>query len=323
MARDRGTRRLGGALQRNTLIGVAVVIVALVVIDVVLVALALGRTDPATTGTPRPEHTYTSVPFDDHTSSPVATPSASATPDPDGTAQGASSTPSRHLLSAVDGREAWRASSASCSAAKVVLEHTVDAGTTWQPVALGADVRALWGMRATTSGLSILAAVGDECAPAERTSVDDGATWKAAVPGAAGAAITPDGLLLNGVKAPAPCPDPLDAFQGIRSAVVVCDTTVQWRSGTGAWVSVPLEGVRGVAVNDASYTLARVGMPECEGVQIATMSAVSVTPSTTAKAIGCLPADDDTQIAIDRAGVDVWMWVGDKVAVSSDGGTTW
>jgi len=323
MARDRGTRSLGGALRRNTLIGVAVVIVALVVIDVVLVALALGRTDPATTGTPRPAPTYSSGPSDDATATPSPTPSASATPGAGGTAQGASSIPARHLLSAVDGREAWRASSASCSAADVVLEHTVDAGTTWQPVALGPDVRALWGMRATTSGLSILAAVGDGCTPTERTSVDDGATWKAAVAGAAGAAITPDGLLLNGVAVPAPCAEPLDAFQGVRSAIVVCDTTVQWRAGTGAWVSVPLAGVRGVAVNDASYTLARVGVPECQGVQIATMSAVGVTPATTAKAVGCEPADDGAQIAIDRAGVNVWTWVGDAVAVSTDGGATW
>ncbi len=134
--------------------------------------------------------------------------------------------------------------------------------TTWDHVdarRLGDDVRALWGMRATTDGLSLLEAVGDGCEATERTSVDDGVTWKAAAAGASGAGITPDGVRLGTTTVANPCPEPLDAFQGTRTAIVVCDGQVEWRTGTAAWVDVPLGGVRGVAVDGNSYTLARSG----------------------------------------------------------------
>ncbi len=172
----------------------------------------------------------------------------------------------------------------------MVLEHTVDGGTTWTPVALGDDVRALWGMRATTDGLSLLEAVGDGCEATERTSVDDGVTWKAAAAGASGAGITPDGVRLGTTTVANPCPEPLDAFQGTRTAIVVCDGQVEWRTGTAAWVDVPLGGVRGVAVDGNSYTLARVGASACEGVQVETMTAIGVTPATPTTPVGCNPA---------------------------------
>lgn len=317
MRAGRGARGLGSDLKRNTLIGVAAVVVLLVVVDVVLVAMALGRTAPEAVGSPRPVPTFGA------SSDATPTPSASATPTPDASAPGASQGPARRLLSAVDGREAWRASSASCSVAQVVLEHTVDGGTTWTPVALGDDVRALWGMRATTDGLSLLEAVGDGCEATERTSVDDGVTWKAAVAGASGAGITPDGVRLGTTTVANPCPEPLDAFQGTRTAIVVCDGQVEWRTGTAAWVDVPLGGVRGVAVDGNSYTLARVGASACEGVQVETMTAIGVTPATPTTPVGCNPAPTTGPIAIDRAGQSVWMWAGDMVAVSSDGGKTW
>ncbi len=315
MRAGRGARGLGDTTRRNTLIGAAVAVVLLVVVDVVLVAMALGHTTPGAVGTPRPAPTFGV--------SPEGTPSASPTPSPSETAQGEAAGESRRLLSAVDGREAWRASSATCPVAQVVLEHTVDGGATWTPVTLGEDVRALWGMRATTEGLSLLEAVGDDCAPTERTTTDDGATWKAAAAGAAGAGITPDGVRLGSTTVANPCPQPLDAFQGSTTTVVVCDGQVEWRTGTAAWVDVPLGGVRGVAVDGSSYTLARIGNPECDGVQFETMTAVGVTPATPTNRVGCSDAQTEGPIAIDRAGQAVWMWAGDEVLVSTDGGKTW
>ncbi|WP_146240206.1 hypothetical protein [Curtobacterium sp. MCSS17_008] len=287
----------------------------LVVVDVVLVAMALARTTPEAVGTPRPVPTFGA--------SPERTPSASATPTSGATAQGAVDGESRRLLSAVDGQEAWRASSATCSDAQVVLEHTVDGGATWTPVTLGDDVRAVWGMRATTAGVSVVAAVGDDCAATVRTSVDDGLTFRDGDVSAGGAGITPEGILLGATTAEAPCPEPIDAFQGSTTAVVVCDGQLEWRTGTAAWVDVPLSGVRGIAVDGTTYTLARVGTETCEGVQIETMPATGVTPTTTTTPIGCNPVNPDSSIALDRAGQDVWMWAGDDVAVSVNGGANW
>lgn len=122
----------------------------------------------------------------------------------------------------------------------------------------------------------------------------------------------------------APCTDPIEAFQGQQTAVVICDGQLEWRTGEGAWVDVPMGGVRSIAVDGSDYTLARVGVASCDGVQLVTMPAAGVTPSTPVTPVGCADgADTDDTVTIDRAGQDVWLWDGTTVRVSSDGGATW
>jgi len=305
----RGTRNLGSSLTRTTLVWVAIVIVVLVVIDIALVTLALGRTAPNSGDPAGPIPTFSS--------SPRSSESASSTPTAD--AAGA-----RRSLSAVDGQEAWRASGGTCGGPAPTLEHTTDAGATWKPVALGADVSSVMAIRASSADLTILAGVGDDCAPTVRSSTDDGVTWSAGGAGAAGAGVSPAGVVLStGVVAP-PCSEPVEAFQGKQTSVVICDGQFEWRSGTGAWVDVPLAGVRSLADAGNDYSLARVGADTCAGVQIASMPAVGVTPATTPTAVGCdADAATDGPISLARAGDDVWLWAGDTVSVSTDGGATW
>ncbi len=193
------------------------------------------------------------------------------------------------MLSAVDGLEAWRASSTTCDVSETVLEHTTDGGQEWSPVALGDDVRTIGSLRVTADGLSVLVGVGDECATEVRTSTDDGATWVLGTAGAAGAGVTDQGLVLGDAVVPSPCEDPLDAFRGDSTTLVACADELQWRTGTGAWVTVPIDGVRALAVNGTEYTLARIGTDSCDGVQIETMPASGVTPATTTTPIGCNP----------------------------------
>jgi len=309
MSPRRGARGLGRALPRTTLIGVAVLVVVLVVVDVVLVALALARTAPQDEGDPRPVPTFgTSA-------------SGPATPGPSATAAGAGE--ADHLLSAVDDLEAWRASSTTCAVSKVVLERTTDGGLEWQAVALGDDVRTVSALRATADGVSVLVGIGNECTPEVRTSTDDGATWTPGEAGAAGAGITEQGLVLGEAVVESPCEDPLDAFRGDSTSLVACDAQLDWRSGAGDWVDVPIDGVRAIAVDAGEYTLARAGTPSCDGVQIETMPAAGVTAATKTTPIGCNDVPTDVPIALDRSGDDVWMWAGDDVAVSGDGGATW
>ncbi|MDM7887443.1 hypothetical protein QUG98_03150 [Curtobacterium sp. RHCJP20] len=317
MSPSRGARSLGRRLPRTTLVGVAVVVVALVVIDVVLVALALARTAPEATGQPRPVPTFGATATAPAT--PRQSPSASATGDP--AAEGAGS--ARHLLSAIDGLEAWRASSATCADPEVVLEHTTDGGKRWQAVELDTDVRTIAALRATSSGVSVLVGTGDACATEVRTSTDDGSTWVGGASGAAGAGITEQGLVLGDDLIAPPCDDPDDAFRGESTTLVACDDELDWRSGTGAWVKVPVVGVRAIAVNGGEYTLARVGTASCDGVQVETMRASGVTTATTTTPVGCNPVPTERPIALDRSGRDLWMWTGDSVTVSKDGGATW
>lgn len=305
----RGTRNLGSTRTRTTLIWVAIVIVVLVVIDIALVTLALGRTAPNSGDPAGPIPTFSSSPRS----------SASSSPSPTADAAGA-----RRSLAAVDGREAWRATDGTCGGPAPTLEHTLDAGATWEPVTLGSDVSSVMAIRASSANLTVLAGVGDDCTPTVRSSTDDGATWSAAGDGAAGAGVSTAGVVLSTGVVDPPCSDPVEAFQGEQTSVVICDGQLEWRSGTGDWVDVPLDGVRSMADAGNDYSLARIGTDTCDGVQIESMPAVGVTPATTTTPIGC-DADAATEgpISLDRSGDDVWLWAGDTVAVSTDGGATW
>ncbi len=314
MLTRRGTRSLGRALPRTTLTLVAVVVVVLVVVDVVLVALALGRTAPEENGPAGPIPTFSGTPDSRETPKPSAT----ADTDAASTAQ-----QGHRLLTAVDGQEAWRASGGSCGGPRPVLEHTLDGGSTWVPVRLGTDVGSLMAIQASSAELSVLVGVGDDCTTTARTSTDAGVTWEPGAPGAAGAGISPDGVVLASGTEQAPCADPIDAFQGERTAVVICDGQLEWRTGDAAWVDVPMAGVRSIGVDGGKYTLARVGAAACDGVQIETMSAIGVTSAAQTTPIGCNDVTTGGPITIDRVGQDVWMWAGRDVAVSTDGGATW
>jgi hypothetical protein len=317
MSLRRGARDSGGVLSRSTLVWVAILVVVLVVIDVVLVAFALSRTAPMDHGDPGPVPTFTSSPMPSESSSPTPGPTATSG------AAGPVDT-GRHLLSAVDASEAWRATSRSCSAGGANLEHTTDGGSSWKAVPLSTDVGAVLALRAGAGRLSVLVGVGNDCNPAVRTSIDGGVTWKAGAPGAAGAGIDSAGLLLSSGTVASPCSSPIDAFQGKYTTAVACDDEVQWRSGTHAWVRVPVSGVRSIADNGDAYTIALVGSAGCKGVAIASLPAVGVTAATRTAPVGCAnEAANDDAVAVARSGQAVWLWAGSKVLISTDGGTSW
>lgn len=312
----RGTRNLGSTFTRTTLIWVAVVVVVLVVIDIALVTLALGRTAPNSGDQAGPIPTFSSS----ARPSVTPTPSGSATP----SAGAADGGPARRLLSAIDGKEAWRAASTSCSGDKPALERSVDGGVTWVAVVLGDDVRALTGLRATTSGVSILIGVGDDCTTTVRTSTDEGATWAAGQPGAAGAGVSDTALQLKSGNVDSPCADPVDAYQGQYTTLVACADDIAWRSGIGSWVTAPIGGIQSIADAGNTYTLARTGSATCAGVEIVSLAAVKVTASSAVSPIGCWTGgSSNAPIAIDLADKDLWVWSGGQVALSADGGASW
>ncbi|WP_267424378.1 MULTISPECIES: hypothetical protein [unclassified Curtobacterium] len=318
MTSGRGARGLGGSLSRNALLWIAAAVVLLVVLDVVLVAVALGRTAPQDGGQPGPIPTFTSTP------SPRPTPSASSTAAASAPADAMQSSSGRHLLTAVDGSVAWRASAGVCGGSGEVLQHTTDGGASWQSVRLGDDVESILALRATSSSISMLVAAGPDCEVVVRTSADDGATWSAGTAGAAGAGIGPDGLVLKTGTVDPPCSDPTEVFQGDYTTAVICQDVMEWRSGTGAWVEAPMQGIRSLADAGDRYTIAVVGADDCDGVQIASVGAAKVTRTSTATAVGCdADADTDGAVTVARSGTNVWVWAGKSVAVSSDGGATW
>lgn len=308
---------------RRAVVWIAVIVVVLVVVDVLLVTLALERTAPTSNGTTGPVPTFSSTPRP--SVSGTATPSASAEPRPSAstTADAAGTdTSDRRLLSAVDGVEAWRASSGACGGADGELEHTTDRGATWKRVDLGAGPGAVLALRADSDAVSIAVGVGDDCQPTVRTSTDDGRTWKTG--GDAGAGIGRDGLILESGTVDPPCDDPIEVYQGDFTTAVVCSDEVQWRAGTGAWVGVPLDGVRSLADDGDTYLVARRGATGCAGVEIRSVPAVDVTPEVATGFVGCAAdADPDGELVLAQTGAGTWLWSGDEVMVSKDSGATW
>lgn len=290
--------------------GAAAIVVALVAVDVVLVALALARTSPEMNGVAGPAPTFRSAP------STAATPTPS--PSPTAAAERVS-----HLLSAIDADEAWRASSEGCGGSRSQLQRTTDGGRHWQSVDLGPEVRTINALRATATGVSVGVGIGSSCGIEVLTTTDDGASWANGDPDAVGAGVTDAGLIFGGSVVETPCADPADVFRGNSTTLVACDDELEWRSGAGPWVEVPIGGVRAVAVDGGVYTLARAGQAGCDGVQIETLTASGVTSRSSTTPIGCNRVSGDRPVAMDQSGKVLWMWSGDEVDVSQDGGATW
>ncbi|MBX0301735.1 hypothetical protein K2F54_17330 [Cryobacterium sp. 1639] len=111
------------------------------------------------------------------------------------------------------------------------------------------------------------------------------------------------------------------------SAAIVCaDTSVLATVDSGATWTVPLreDGIVNLSVTAMGYLIATVGLPECAGVQLTTLS----DDLTTATPTGCLPVDLPAEtmqgkVAVSEAAGTLWVWAGDSVMRSSDQGTSW
>lgn len=264
-----------------------------------------------TNGDAGPIPTFSSSPR-----SPRPTPSASAT----------TTGPPRALLAAVNGTIAWRAEKGSCGGATPLLQQSTDGGTTWADKPLPAGVRAVLGLRATTTSVSVLIARGDGCATTTQTSADSGASWDDTADGVHIAGLKADDLLTSAGSVAAPCSAPFEVYEGKFTTAVACDGSVQWRQGSGPWVPVAVSGVRSLTDNGDDYTIARTGVASCDGVHIESLTAVGVSPSTIPQPVGCAAGaadSSDTPVVVSRAGDSLWLWAGDETRVSENGGTSW
>lgn len=227
-------------------------IIALVVVDVGLVALALAPRAGPDEGSAR-------VVVEEPSPAPPqsAAPEQEAEPDPEPDEVVAA--PLRRLLDASSPTEAWRLETGDCPADGGLVQRTTDATAVHspegvQPGPCGADVVDLAPVSSTGAGL-----------------------------------LCPDGRVLT-----------------------TDDVAVSWDE---------LAAVPGaVAVTDSGqgYLAAALGTQGCDGVQVVRAGPEAPEP------LGCAPPPDEPgQVAISSAGDSVWVWAGDEVLVSGDGGRTW
>lgn len=235
------------------------------------------------------------------------------------------------ILSVQDANVGYRAVTGPCPETQAVIENTADGGGSWTSVdlsvygAVSSPARILSG----TDGYVTLAAQnGDDCASMRvMQSYSYGAEWDTVIDGSAITwHISPtDPTVVNvpgvgGVQAP--CEAARLTTSSATSASVLCvDTRVATTTDSGAnWaVSQAFPGAESITSSGASLLLAQSGAAECEGTLVSLLSAGHSVSSFT-----CVPGAAPGQTAI-AAATDgtAWLWAGDTLAKSADGGVTW
>ena len=116
------------------------------------------------------------------------------------------------------------------------------------------------------------------------------------------------------------------AARDASSAAILCDAgEIFTTTDAAASWSEPVTVRGAVNLSSASngYVVAAVGNPECVGVEI-----FGVDDTGGATPTGCFPLPVEPaslagDIAVSQAGDTLWLWAGEKVIRSADGGSTW
>ena len=276
---------------RRLLIG-AVALLALLVIDIVLVALAMGAhvaprsaVEPAASTAPA------------EASSP---PSASPTPTP------ASPAVATRLIAAIDGTRAWRATIGTCEEPGA-FEITSDGGATWAEAGLQV-AGPVFALEPSADGRRGVAVVGDDrCTPVAHRTFTAAVGWEQHPVQQVGSYIAADGqLVLAGTPIPPPC-DAAAAVTASGGGVVLCGDGALARNGAGDWVPIA-EGVTAVGPADEGVAVAVAGDASCDGFAVGVVVAGALQAT-------CSAAVSDAEVAVSAVSGQVWVWAGDTVEV--------
>ena len=297
-------------------------LLALVALDVTLVATALQSTH--TSGIDTSPVSSAFGPLDPTFAAPTTGP---VSPSPT-TSVIAGNIPLQTMLVALDNQRAWRVGAGSCSAGGATLATTVDGGKTW---ARGkASLRRIVRVRPTDDQVAFIIGADSTCAAELKDTGNGGGTWSSG--GAVGGAWFRDPKDPMVVSGPGPAVSQpcggravLDlAVLTAGSAQVLCaDGLVRSTTNNGTvWTNVgTVAGAVALAVstvNPAETYVARLGAPDCTGVQILRVGQRVAT--------SCIKASipkDPGQIAISLIRGGGWLVAGNTTMRSIDNLVTW
>jgi len=282
---------------------VTTALVALVVLDIVLVGAALRSTHSAQIDT-----------------SPVSRPPSSGSVT-------VPKAPLQTMIMALDNQRAWRVEAGSCAVGGAALATTADGGKTWTNGS--ATLRRIVRLRPSDNRTAFVIGANGTCTAELKDTVDGGGTWTSA--GTAGTWFR-DPKVSTVVRAPRafasqPCGRRavLDlAVLATDSARVLCaDGLVRSTANDGVlWTDVArVDGAVALAVppgTSAESYVARLGAPDCKGVQI-----LRVEPRVARSCVVTSVPGVPGQIAMSLVGGGGWLAVGTTTMRSTDDLVTW
>lgn len=302
-----------------------VAILVLVALDVALVATALKSTKASGIGATPVSTAEPSIKPSSASVSPSSTVSTSAA------STSAANLPLQTMLVALDDQRAWRVQTGSCSDGGASLTTTKDGGKTWAKDS--AILQRIVRVRPQDSRIAFIIGADTSCAAELKKTRDGGTTWSSDA--SVDLAWFRDPKDSQVVRAPgsvksAPCGRNavLDlAVLTAGSARVLCaDGAVRSTRNNGAlWTDLgKVAGAVALAVptvSQAETYVARVGVPDCAGVQITRVRETVAT--------SCIKASipqgqgGQGQIAMSLVKGGGWLSVGSATMRSTDDLVTW
>lgn len=317
----RRTGSVGGAGRRWVIAGIT----AFVAADLVLVGWAMN----SVSATPSAPEGIASTPVlspTPTTPSPTPPVAASSSAIPNAIAP-------THVLAALDGTVAWRATTGPCPQTSATLQLTTDGGATWKPSDASGPTGASSVLRITVRSTTEADAItldDTACAPQYIGTYVSGDNW-ATYPDELAGSWYFDPKAPTVVHAPrgsnvaTPCKIVvgLAAKDASNAAVLCSDHTLYRTANAGTTWGKPLAvaGAVALAATADGYAIAATDLASCAGVAVSRVSWASGGAASAA----CFhaPLLQPGTVAIASGGSTLWLWAGDALARSSDGGSTW
>jgi hypothetical protein len=269
-------------------------------------------------------------------STPAAAARPTPTPTPTPTTPAVTAVLPTRILVAANASLAWRATTGACPATQATPEFTTDSGAKW----VSTNATTATGIRSLQSiaieGKKVASMIGQA---AQDCSVQLVRTFVAGTnyekyPAALAGSWYVNPLNRASLHSPAgdfaaPCKTVLAlAHRDATSAAVLCDDqTIHTTTDAAATWSTPASilGALNLAPSAAGYVVAAVGAEKCAGVEVLSIPEPAAASAT---ATGCLPTDAPPaalsgNVALSEAAGTLWLWAGDTMKRSTDGGVTW
>ncbi|MCS5716769.1 hypothetical protein N1027_01315 [Herbiconiux sp. CPCC 205763] len=185
----------------------------------------------------------------------------------------------------------------------------------------------------TADQVDLVALTGPSCEPTVLTTFTGGQFWEAYPERLVEQSYIDVGdpavVVISGTDVPSPCSMPLELSQSAEGDAVRCsDGVFAYSASTRTWQPITTLALRGFSwldSGDGGLAPEIIGgvadSSDCAGLQLFTFDAAGA--DFAGRAWGCAPVEGSSSISIATGPTAIWVWTGDRTAVSGDDGETW